>query len=109
VSTGGYTGKLPGRVGDSPIIGAGLYADDQLGAAVCTGAGEGFMKLLIAKVAVDGMDSASGAKAGAAALELLSRRVDGKGGLITVDRQGFAAGGYNTDWMPHGSRRNWEP
>lgn len=109
VSTGGYTGKLPGRVGDSPIIGAGFYADDQLGAAVCTGAGEGFMKLLIAKVAVDGMDSASGAEAGAAAIELLSRRVDGKGGLITVDRQGFAAGGYNTDWMPHGSRRTWEP
>jgi beta-aspartyl-peptidase (threonine type) len=109
VSTGGYTGKLPGRVGDSPIVGAGFYADDQLGAAVCTGAGEGFMKLLIAKVAVDGMDSASGAEAGAAAIELLSRRVNGKGGLITVDRQGFAAGGYNTDWMPHGSRRNWEP
>jgi len=77
--------------------------------AVCTGAGEGFMKLLIAKVAVDGMDSASGAEAGAEAIELLSRRVNGKGGLITVDRQGFAAGGYNTDWMPHGSRRNWEP
>ena len=109
VSTGGYTGKLPGRVGDSPIVGAGFYADDQRGAAVCTGAGEGFMKLLIAKVAVDGMDSASGAEAGAAAIELLSRRVNGKGGLITVDRQGFAAGGYNTDWMPHGSRRNWEP
>lgn len=109
VSTGGYTGKLPGRVGDSPIAGAGFYADDERGAAVCTGRGEGFMRLLIAKIAVDGMDSASGAQAGAAAMELLSRRVDGKGGLITVDRQGFAAGGYNTDWMPHGSRRNWEP
>jgi beta-aspartyl-peptidase (threonine type) len=109
VSTGGYTGKLPGRVGDSPIGGAGFYADDQLGAAVCTGSGEAFMRLLIAKVAVDGMDSGSGARAGAAALELLSRRLDGKGGLITVDRQGFAAGGYNTDWMPWGTRRNWEP
>jgi beta-aspartyl-peptidase (threonine type) len=109
VSTGGYTGKLPGRVGDSPIVGAGFYADDQLGAAVCTGSGEGFMRLLIAKVAVDGMESASGAQAGATALDLLQRRVDGRGGLITVDRQGFAAAGWNTDWMPFGSRRNWEP
>ena len=108
VSTGGYTGKLPGRVGDSPIVGAGFYADDERGAAVCTGSGEGFMRLLIAKVAVDGMESSSGAEAGARALELLARRVAGKGGLITIDRQGFAAGGYNTEWMPWASRRNWE-
>jgi L-asparaginase / beta-aspartyl-peptidase len=107
VSTGGYTGKLAGRVGDSPIVGAGFYADDERGAAVCTGSGEGFMKLLIAKVAVDGMESASGAEAGVRAMELLARRVNGKGGLITVDRLGFAAGGYNTDWMPWASRRNW--
>jgi beta-aspartyl-peptidase (threonine type) len=109
VSTGGYTGKLPGRVGDSPIPGAGFYADDQLGACVCTGAGEAFMRLLIAKFAVDGMDSGSGARAGARAMELLARRLNGKGGLITVDRQGFSAAGFNTEWMPHGSRRNWEP
>ncbi|HEY8680807.1 MAG TPA: isoaspartyl peptidase/L-asparaginase [Candidatus Dormibacteraeota bacterium] len=108
VSTGGYTGKLPGRVGDSPILGAGLYVDDERGAAVCTGSGEGFMRLVIAKFAVDAMESASGAEAGAKALELLARRVDGKGGLITIDRQGFAAGGYNTDWMPWASRRNWD-
>jgi hypothetical protein len=55
------------------------------------------------------METASGAAAGAHAMELLARRVNGKGGLITVDRQGFAAGGYNTDWMPWASRRNWEP
>ena len=108
VSTGGYTGKLPGRVGDSPIVGAGFYADDERGAAVCTGSGEGFIRLVIAKFAVDGMQSASGAEAGARAMELLARRVNGKGGLITVDRQGFAAGGYNTDWMPWASRRNWD-
>jgi len=109
VSTGGYTGKLPGRVGDSPIVGAGFYADDERGAAVCTGTGEGFIRLVIAKLAVDGMESASGAESGARALELLSSRVDGKGGLITVDRHGFAAGGFNTDWMPWGTRSNWEP
>ena len=109
VSTGGYTGKLAGRVGDSPIAGAGFYADDERGAAVCTGAGEGFMRLLIAKVAVDGMETASGAASGATAMELLVRKVNGKGGLITIDRQGFAASGFNTEWMPHGSRRNWEP
>src|SRR5258708_1504536 len=100
VSTGGYTGKLPGRVGDSPIVGAGFYADDQLGAAVCTGSGEGFMRLLIAKVAVDGMESASGAQAGATALDLLHHRVDRTGGCITGNPQGFAPAGRETDWRP---------
>jgi L-asparaginase / beta-aspartyl-peptidase len=109
VSTGGYTGKLPGRVGDSPIIGAGLYADDECGAAVCTGAGEGFMRLLIAKYAVDDMRTATSAEAGANAMELLGRRVNGRGGLITIDRQGLAAAEYNTEWMPWGKRTNWTP
>jgi isoaspartyl peptidase/L-asparaginase-like protein (Ntn-hydrolase superfamily) len=104
VSTGGYTGKLPGRVGDSPIPGAGLYADDELGAAVCTGTGEHFMRLLIAKVAVDAMAELDAQGAAERAIEQLGRRLNGHGGLIAVDRRGGAAAAFNTEWMPWGQR-----
>jgi len=104
VSTGGYTGKLPGRVGDSPIPGAGIYADDERGAAVCTGAGEGFMRLLVAKLAVDLMEDDDSATAAAAAVRLLGERVGGRGGLITIDRSGAAGAAFNTEWMPWAQR-----
>jgi beta-aspartyl-peptidase (threonine type) len=52
-STGGTFFKYPGRVGDTPIIGCGLYADNALGAAVCTGVGEQIMKTVLAKTTVD--------------------------------------------------------
>ena len=104
VSTGGYTGKLPGRVGDSPIPGAGLYADDERGAAVCTGAGEGFMRLLVAKVAVDRMEEEGAEAAAEAAIRLLGSRVNGRGGVITLDRTGAAGHAFNTEWMPWGAR-----
>jgi L-asparaginase / beta-aspartyl-peptidase len=104
VSTGGYTGKLPGRVGDSPIPGAGIYADDERGAAVCTGAGEGFMRLLVAKLAVDLMEDDDAATAAEAAIRVLGDRVGGRGGLITVDHAGVAGAAFNTEWMPWGQR-----
>jgi beta-aspartyl-peptidase (threonine type) len=105
VSTGGYTGKLPGRVGDSPIPGAGLYADDERGAAVGTGAGEGFMRLLIAKLAVDLMKDEDAEAAAEAAIQVLGRRLSGLGGLIAVDHSGAAGAAFNTEWMPWGQRR----
>ncbi|MCU0503099.1 MAG: isoaspartyl peptidase/L-asparaginase, partial [Anaerolineae bacterium] len=52
-STGGTMYKHPGRVGDTPIIGCGLYADNLSGAAACTGWGEQIMKTVLAKTAVD--------------------------------------------------------
>jgi beta-aspartyl-peptidase (threonine type) len=104
VSTGGYTGKLPGRVGDSPIPGAGFYADDERGAAVCTGAGEGFMRLLVAKVAVDLMASEEAEEAAAKAIAQLGERVGGRGGIITIDHQGRPGHAFNTEWMPWGIR-----
>src|SRR5512144_745081 len=52
-STGGTSNKLPGRVGDSPLIGCGLYADDQTGGCSSTGWGESIMKVLLAKTATD--------------------------------------------------------
>jgi len=52
-STGGTCCKLPGRVGDSPLIGCGCYADSQAGGVSCTGYGEAIMKVVLAKTAVD--------------------------------------------------------
>ncbi len=105
VSTGGYTGKRQGRVGDSPIPGAGFYADDELGAAVSTGSGEGFMRLVIAKLAVDAMASDTAEAAAQFAIARLRRRIGGSGGIITVDRQGRPGAAFNTDYMPWRHRR----
>jgi L-asparaginase / beta-aspartyl-peptidase len=52
-STGGTCCKLPGRVGDSPLIGCGCYADQESGGISCTGHGEGIMKIVMAKMAAD--------------------------------------------------------
>jgi len=52
-STSGLACKFPGRVGDTPIIGAGLYADNNLGAAICTGYGEAIIRVVAAKSALD--------------------------------------------------------
>src|SRR2546426_731377 len=52
-STGGTCCKLPGRVGDSPLIGCGCYADSEAGGVSCTGYGEAIMKIVMAKTAVD--------------------------------------------------------
>jgi beta-aspartyl-peptidase (threonine type) len=87
-STGGMMMKRRGRVGDSPLIGAGTYADDRAGAASCTGVGEAFIKAVAAKVAVDAL-RADAAPEQAARLALAEvRRYGGEGGIICVDRQG---------------------
>jgi beta-aspartyl-peptidase (threonine type) len=52
-STGGTPFKLPGRVGDSPLVGCGYYADSRVGGASCTGWGEGIMRLVLAKAPID--------------------------------------------------------
>jgi beta-aspartyl-peptidase (threonine type) len=99
-STGGLFNKLPGRVGDSPLIGCGTYADDY-GAASCTGHGEAIMRVLLAKSAVDllknGVDSQSAAKQ---AVELLANKTASTGGLIVIDRRGKIGYARNTTHMP---------
>ncbi len=88
-STGGMTMKKPGRVGDSPVPGAGTYADDAGGAASATGTGESFMRLCLAKTCTDWMRAGMHPQdAARSALALLQRRVGGEGGIILVDRQG---------------------
>lgn len=101
-STGGTQDKAAGRVGDSPVIGAGTYADDRRGAASATGWGEGILRVVLAKAAVDGMGSGlPPAAAGRRALASLAR-VDGAAGLILIDRKGRAAAVFDTPRMARG-------
>jgi beta-aspartyl-peptidase (threonine type) len=84
-STGGTFYKYPGRVGDTPIIGCGLYADNQMGAAVCTGWGEQIMKTVLAKTTVDQIALLGSAETAAnVAVAFFRQRIGGLGGVICV-------------------------
>ena len=101
-STGGITYQRLGRVGDTPLPGAGTYADQLLGgAASSTGGGEAIMRFLLARDAVErlgrGADVAEAAKS---ALELLAERIQGKAGLILIDKEGNAFAATVTKAMP---------
>jgi beta-aspartyl-peptidase (threonine type) len=104
-STGGTANKLPGRVGDSPLIGAGLYADDLSGGCSCTGWGEAIIKVLLAKTATDlvgaGHDPMEAARR---AIDVLARRVGGLGGCILLDGQGRPGLAFNTPRMAYAYR-----
>jgi beta-aspartyl-peptidase (threonine type) len=102
-STGGIVLKLPGRVGDSAVIGAGTYADDRAGAASCTGLGEAFIKAAAAKMAVEAM--LMGAPPDAAARQTLAavRRHGGEGGIICVDAAGRVGFAFNAAVMSRAS------
>jgi beta-aspartyl-peptidase (threonine type) len=103
-STGGTCCKLPGRVGDSPLIGCGCYADSELGGVSCTGYGEAIMKIVMAKTAVDFLraDNSCASQAATAAVELLGRRTQATGGLILLDRHGNPGFAFNTPRMAYG-------
>jgi beta-aspartyl-peptidase (threonine type) len=88
VSTGGTPMKLPGRVGDTPLIGCGAYADNSLGAAASTGYGEAIMRVVLAKKAVDLMESMPSPLAVKKALLIMKERTGGLGGLIAIDSRG---------------------
>ncbi len=105
VSTGGTAGKMPGRVGDSPIIGCGAYADNSLGAAAATGNGEALMKVLFSKTACDLMASGlSPQQAAQEVLRLLVNRVGNtQAGLILMNPNGEVAGAFNTTHMVYAS------
>ncbi|AKU92083.1 isoaspartyl peptidase/L-asparaginase family protein [Vulgatibacter incomptus] len=94
-STGGTSGKRAGRVGDSPLPGCGLYADDAAGAVSATGQGEAIIRVVLSKHVCDRI--AAGEPADVAAANALRelRRVNGEGGIIAVDRHGRL--GYATN------------
>jgi len=101
VSTGGIKGKLPGRIGDSPIPGAGFYADDRFGGVCGTGQGEAFIRLGLARLIVVELEHGMSAEAVAkGAIEHLGKRLQASGGVIVIGREGAPAAAFNTAAMP---------
>jgi L-asparaginase / beta-aspartyl-peptidase len=99
-STGGLTNKHPGRIGDTPIIGAGTFADDRTAALSCTGTGEAFIRSgfcfhVHARMAYSSLDLE---EACAEALELV-RGFKGRGGCIAIDQAGNVVLPYNSKVM----------
>lgn len=101
-STGGTPRKMAGRVGDSPIIGAGAYADNQSGAVSTTGWGESIMKVLLAKTVCDGMEQVSAQEAAQKGIRILKEKGKGYGGVIGINARGEYAYAYNTEKMAWG-------
>uniref|UniRef100_UPI004049E692 isoaspartyl peptidase/L-asparaginase family protein n=1 Tax=Gelidibacter sp. TaxID=2018083 RepID=UPI004049E692 len=100
-STGGMTNKKFGRVGDSPMIGAGTYANNQTCAVSCTGSGEFFIRGVVAYDVSCLMEHKSSSLENACN-EVINKRVlniGGDGGLIAVDAQGNIAMSFNTEGM----------
>jgi len=118
-STGGTCCKLPGRVGDSPLIGCGCYADSEVGGVSCTGYGEAIMKVVLAKTAADFLRHPPDAEihpgivlpkqhsptpaslAARAAVHILANRTHATGGLILLDRRGNPGFAFNTPRMAY--------
>ena len=99
-STGGYTGKMPGRIGDSPIIGAGTYADNRGCAVSGTGLGEAFIRAAVAHDMCARMRYRGVSLAAAAAAALANvAKLGGDGGLVAVDRRGNVAMPFNSEGM----------
>ena len=124
-STGGTCCKLPGRVGDSPLIGCGCYADQESGGVSCTGYGEAIMKIVMAKTATDFLRRSrdenknplssplhssahpqakieSAMAAARASVDILASRTRATGGLILLDRDGNPGWAFNTPRMSYG-------
>jgi beta-aspartyl-peptidase (threonine type) len=97
-STGGTPRKLPGRVGDSPVIGAGAYADNHTGAVSATGFGESIMKVVLSKLVCDNFVQFNTAQATQKGIEAL-QRVEGLGGIIGIDYRGNYGFNHNTRYM----------
>ncbi|MCG8708371.1 isoaspartyl peptidase/L-asparaginase [Brenneria sp. 4F2] len=103
-STGGMTNKQAGRVGDSPIIGAGCYASNQTCAVSCTGTGEVFMRA-VAAYDVAALMEYAGLSLQQAADRVVTeklKRLAGSGGLIAVDGNGDIALPFNSEGMYRG-------
>ncbi|WP_417858208.1 isoaspartyl peptidase/L-asparaginase family protein [Xanthomarina gelatinilytica] len=100
-STGGMTNKKWGRVGDSPMVGAGNYANNKTCAVSCTGSGEFFIRGVVAYDVACLMEHKNMSLADAAT-EVINKRIlelGGDGGLIAVDAKGNLAMPFNTEGM----------
>lgn len=100
-STGGMTNKRVGRIGDSPLIGAGTYADDRTAAVSCTGSGEMFIRVaaaydVCARMAYGGVTLNTATHA---VVHKSLKAIGGSGGLIAIDRHGNLSLAFNTEGM----------
>ena len=106
-STGGYDAKIPGRVGDSPVIGAGTYAKNGVMAASATGHGEFFIRFTATRSIAARMEY-GGASVSEAASSVIKEMADagdgssGRGGLIAIDAEGNFAMPFSYDGMVRG-------
>lgn len=99
-STGGVAMMLPGRVGDTPLIGCGVYADNRGGAVSMTGRGEGIIRLVMAKAIVDRLvKGESPIRASGAVLRELVARIQGAAGALVLAADGGFAIRHTTSWM----------
>ena len=104
-STGGMTNKRAGRVGDSPVIGAGTYAEDNVVAVSCTGHGEFFIRAAVAYDVAARMkyQNVTVETATGEIINVKLPKLGGEGGLIALDAKGNIATPYNTPGMFRGS------
>ena len=103
ISSGGRWLKIHGRIGDSAIVGAGIYADNGLGAACATGSGEFIIRLCLSKYACDymgGQNNNAFLSSNMAIAKLTQKFGENTGGIITVDTKGQFGAAMNTQSMP---------
>ncbi len=99
-STGGTPNKMPGRVGDVPMVGCGFYADDEMGGASSTGWGESIAKVILARMALHHLEMTGDPQAAArAAIQVLIDKVKGRGGIILLSPDGRPGWHHNTPHM----------
>jgi beta-aspartyl-peptidase (threonine type) len=102
-STGGTPLKLHGRVGDSPLIGCGTYADSGIGGISCSGLGENIIKVVLAKTVIDFLEENGGdpQRAADAGIAVLQKKVRGTAGVIVVGKAGKVGVAFNTPRFAH--------
>lgn len=102
ISTGGTRGKRAGRVGDAPLVGCGLYADNEGAAVCCTGWGEAFIRMAAAKSVSDLVErGVHPQEAVETVLTNLHRRTHGRGGIIAIGRNGHTGAAFTTPDMAY--------
>jgi L-asparaginase / beta-aspartyl-peptidase len=110
-STGGLTNKRFGRIGDTPVIGAGTYADNLTCAVSCTGYGEEFIRAVVAhdvSCRIAYLGESLEVAATAVVMDKLPL-LGGRGGLVAVDRQGRVSLPFNTEGMYRAWRTSRDP
>ncbi|KAM9477905.1 isoaspartyl peptidase/L-asparaginase isoform 1-T2 [Clarias gariepinus] len=99
-STGGMINKMKGRVGDTPCVGCGAYADNQIGAVAPTGHGEAIMRVVLSRHILFHMEQGkSPEEASDLSLDYMLKRVSGLGGVVVVDPKGTWAARFSSQQM----------